>query len=500
MKNGIAYITLTDGKTLFLMRKDKNSEPVMVSVAAATAAEGVAGALGVAMDNGLSFDKAVVALDGRNSFLRNYSLPIQGKRQLDQVVTFELDDDLPLDGNVLVRDHFRGSYSGGMSHVCAAGVNREIVSGVIEAFDEQGVEVRKIDLDVAAFGRACASRFKDGDRFVGLDIGQDRVLICLVEAGKTRMLSVAPWGEAMLAEDIARQTGLTEAEIDRLMVLGEGEESAREALATCLDKFLNRILREVYRLLGEVEWPTMFVVSGEIVRVEQFKDTFESVSEGSVTIWEEACLKLGDELDDGQRGSGVAVGYGTAEESDHGFDFRKEEFSLAGGRSSIQRELFYVAGLLLAMALAWGGYAYASLVSGERELEYLREATMQQYRDAIPEVGQDMALMQYQSILSSKLDVLTGTPAGGKAGDAASVIDTLRTVSAVLAKKIDVEFLSLSMDTKRIDLQGQTRTMKEVDTVRASLVKTKAFKSVKVKNAVADKRTKRIRFEIEVVR
>lgn len=500
MKNGIAYITLTDGKTLFLMRKDKNSDPVVASVAASTVEEGLSGALNVAMDNGLTLDKAVVALDSRNSFLRNFRLPIQGKRQLDQVISFELDDDLPLDAEVLVRDHFRGSYSKGMSHVCAAALNKEIVSKVLEAFEEQDVEVQSIDLDAAAFARACSSQFKDVDRFVGLDIGQDRVLICLVVKGKTHMLSVTSWGESLLVEDISRQSGLGEADIDRLMVLGEGDDDSREALGICLDKFLNKILREVYRLLGEAEWPTMFVVSGEIVRVQAFRETFEKVSEGSLTIWEEACLKLGDELDDGQRGSGVAVGYGTAEESGGKFDFRKDEFSRAGGKSAMQREIFYVVGLLLAVALAWGGYAYANLMSGERELEYLREATLQQYRDAIPEVGNDMALMQYQSILSSKLELLTGTSNSGKDGDSSSVIDTLRTVSSVLAKNIDVEFLSLSMDAKRIDIQGQTRTMKEVDTVRASLVKTKAFKSVKVKNAVTEKRTKRIRFEIEVIR
>lgn len=501
MKNGVGYITLTDGKVHFLLRPDRQSEPLMLTAPASTAEEGADAVLDFAMDNGLDLTRAVVAMDGRDCFVRNFALPIRGGRQLDQVVSFELEDDLPLSGQELVTDYFRGSGQDGTSYVLAAAAKKSVVADLLSAFEAKGVQVEKLDLDVAAFARACGARTGEYESSVGLDIGTDRTLFCLLAKGRVRMGAVIPWGESDLVDAVAKAGDMSREEVGRLMVMGDGaDDDTSELLDTHLEKFLQKMLREVYRLLGEHEWPRRFVVSGEIVRNQRFRSIFESVSDGSLDVWEESCLKLGDEVDLGQRGLGLAVGYGTAEESGGSLNLLKGEFAFAGGNTAWVREALYLGVLLLAVGLAWGGYAYSSVVSGERELAYIRSATTELYKEALPGVQEGLAPMQYQSILSSRLESLTGQTAGGQEADTAAVIDTLLTVSKVLNRKIDVEFISLNLDLKRMDIQGQTRTMKDVDSIRGALVKTKSFNQVKVKNATADKRTKRIRFEIEVDR
>ena len=502
MKNGVGYITLTDRKVHFLIRKDRNSEPLVLSVASEGTEEALKAVLDFARTNEVPLTRAVVVIDGRNCFLRNYQLLLSSKRQLDLAVSFEMDDDLPMGEQDVVKDHFRDCLVDGMSYVCAAAVKKDYVSELLSLFEVQGVHVERVDVDAAAFARACASRFTEYERYVGLEIGRERALFCHLVKGKVRGIAVIPWGgESSLMDLLAKATRLPEEEVDRLLVLGEnGNERLHSEFAEQLNGFLQKILREVYRLLGNEEWPSRFVVSGDIVRIQKFREAFESLTEGGLDIWEEFCLKLGDEVDEGQRGSGLAVAYGAAEDSGASFNFRKGEFAVAGGGLPVPRDFMYAASLLLAILVAWGGYAYAKFVSGERELQYLETAMLQVYKDALPNVSQDMAPMQYMSILSSRLEMLTGTTSSESDAEGMSVIETLRTVSAVLDKSVDVEFLSLSLDARRLDVAGETKTMNEVDKIRAAFDKTKAFRDVKVKNAVADKRTKRIRFEIEVQR
>lgn len=502
MKNGIGYISLTDGKMHFLIRKDRNAEPLLLSMNVESVDAALAAARNYALDNGIPFEKAVVAMDGRTCFLRNYHLPIRGRRQLDQAVAFELADDLPLNLDDLVTDYCPGEYSGGVSFVSVAAAQKEHVAELIREFEAQDVTLESLDVDVAAFARACAARFAEHEHCVGLEIGRDRTLFCSLVKGKVHALSIIPWGESAVIDDYSKKSGLSAEEGERLLVLGkvsgDGEDISKQ-VDDSLGKFVRRILREVYRLLGDAEWPSRFVVSGEVVRFQRFRGVFESVSEVGLDIWDEQCLKLGDEVDEGQRGNGLAVGYGLTETSGCRFNFCKEEFAAAGGANSWTREVAFVAAMLVVAGLAWGGYAYATLVSGNRDLDYLTEATLQVYKTVLPGVNQDLSLEQYESILSSRQAMITGD--GSAANDnSVTVIETLRVISSVLNKKIDVEFLGLSLDSRRIDVQGEAATMNEVDGIRAALAKAKAFKGVKVKNAVTNKRTKRIRFEIEVER
>ncbi|WP_243543974.1 type II secretion system protein GspL [Pseudodesulfovibrio tunisiensis] len=506
MRNRIAHIALTDGKLHFLLRSDRQAPLLQLAMSVSSDAEGLAAALAHARDNGADFDRAVVAVDGRDCILRNYRMPIRGRRQLEQAVDFELDEDLPLDAEDLVRDHFCGLHQDGISHVVAAAVKRERIAELVAMFDAQDVEIERMDVDAAAFARACLAVADGRARLGGLEIGRDRTLFCLLDQGRVACLSVLPWGESLLARDVARDHGMAEEEADRLLVFGEDASNGSTAaeqedrVAARVTGFVQRLLRETYRILGDREWPSSFMLSGDVVRVQGFRRIFEAEAETGVEVWEETVLALGEETDEGQRGSGLAVGYGVAEESGPGFDFRKGEFALAHAAGIWGREAAHLAVLGIVVALAWAGYAYASLVSGQREIVYLREAMTEVYREALPNVSADLSSVQYQSILSSKVNLLAGEGQVGRDGVGTPVIETLRIVSSVLDRKIDVEFLSLSLDGKSIALQGETRSMNEVDAIRAALVRTGAFSEVKVKNAVADKKSRKIRFEIGVLR
>jgi Tfp pilus assembly PilM family ATPase len=503
MKNGVAYILLSDGKVQGLYRKDRNSEPMLLNASAETEKAAVGQVVSFAADNGVDLDRAVVALDGRRCLLRHYALPVQSMRELNQVVAFEQTEDLPFDQDDFVSDFFRGCCHGGISHVSSAVVQKSYLAEVLEAFEEQGIKVEQVDVDVAAFARVCQRDCGEYDKCVGFDVGQERTLFCFLENGKIRQLAVIPWGEGALVRGAMEDLGCSQDAIDRVMLFAEveGEDAAkrrmRESFGKHLEGFVRRLMRESYRLMGEADWPSHFVLSGEIVRVQNFREVFEEVSEGSLDVWDELSLKLGSEVEVGQRGSGLATIHGAVEKGES-FNLLKGEFAPKGGGFPMRRQLAYGVSLLLALLLAWGGYVYATLVAGERELAYLGEATRQVYADALPGVNGELAVAQLESVLTSRLALLTGESPDGM--ETPAVIETLRAVSNVLDSKIKVEFLTLSLDEKRIDVQGETRSLNEVEGVRTAFAKTKFFKGVKIKNATTDKGSGKVRFEIEVVR
>ena len=281
MKNGVGYITLSDGKMHFLLRQDRNSEPLMLSSSVESDAEALTMAVNYAASNNVSLDRAIVAIDGRKCILRNYQLPIQSRRQLGQVVEFELDEDLPFERAELVNDYFRGRYSKGVSFLSVASVKKGYLADLLGTFHDHGVEVEKIDVDVAAFARACSSQSVSYERSVGLEVGLERTLFCSLVEGKVQSLAVIPWGESFLVNSFAEKNGLSVDEVDRIMVFAgasRGDNSGhdlRDEFQKQLVIFTRKLLREAYRLLGDSEWPSRFVLSGGIVRIQSFREVFE---------------------------------------------------------------------------------------------------------------------------------------------------------------------------------------------------------------------------------
>ncbi len=162
MKNGVVYITLSDDKMHFLYRRDRNVDPLMLSTTVQSDDDIPRMVVQFASDNDIEPDRAVVAMDGRRCMLRNYAMPIQRRRQLDQAVQFEMDDDIPFERDEIISDHFRGGISEGVSYVSAAVVRKDQLADLLTLFETQGVDVESLDVDVAAFARACLTQSTGG--------------------------------------------------------------------------------------------------------------------------------------------------------------------------------------------------------------------------------------------------------------------------------------------------------------------------------------------------
>lgn len=502
MKTGVSYITMTDGMVHFLMRPTKQSSLLQFSSPAPSEVEAVEAVMRYAADQSIALDRSVVSVDGRTCMLKNYRFPLQNKRQINRVIDFELEEDIPLELSDIVSDSFQGDRRGRESSICVAARKGESVRSLLSMFDEQGVVVESLDVDVAAFARSCSTLFPEQERSVGLDIGQHRILLCYLAHGKVQRLAVIPWGEVALVECVAQAGKVKPDEVERLMVFGDAEEDKgseynliREQVAI----FLRKVLREINRQLGDGPMPGHFILSGDIVRVQCVRELFPSLSKGRLDIWEEVFFGPGEDVDEGARGIGLATAYGTALKGGPAFDLRKGEFALQKAASGWRRYAWPMVASMVLVCLAWAGYGYATLLAVERNLAALRLATRQVYAETLPDVKRNLVPAQLESVLASRLDALSGARLNGQQWQQ-PVIEVLRQASASLGRDTDIEFLSLFLTTKRVDIHGGARSMADVESVRRALSKTGAFTEVKIKSAVADKNAGGVRFEVEMSR
>lgn len=505
MKNGIGYITLSDNMVHFLMRREKNTSPLCFSAPASLDAEAVNALMEYAVANDVTFEHAVVAIDSRHSILKNYQLPLQSMKQIDGVIGFELEEDMPFEQDDVISDYFRGRYHQGESFVCAAALKKERISSLLPLFREEGIAVTALDLDVASFARACCQQFSEHERCVGLEIGHERTLFCCLSLGKVLKLAVIPWGESALAEALADAGAFSADAVERMMLFSDtnsdhGMDEEHEIFLKQVDVFLRKLMRETLRQLGDVPLPVHFVLSGNIVRMQGFRERFEEISQCGMDIWDELFLKLGEEVEAGQRGSGLATAYGTAEESGPAFDFLKEEFAPPRSASGWQQDIRFMAVFLLLVLFAWGGYAYASLLAQERELAVLEQSILRIYQDALPDVSENLVPLQYQSILSSRLEDMSGKTTDDLQRDGLPVIEVLNRISSALRDDVDVEFVHFSLDGSRIGFHGEVPAMGDVESIRKAIVEIGVFHEVKIRSAVADAQSRRVRFEMDVVR
>lgn len=499
MKCGIAHITFTDGRALLLYRADRHAAPVLLEAEGRSFGDALDALRPLAKRENIPLVRAVAALDGRDCILRNLLLPVRNPRELARAVALEFEDGLPLSTDDMAVGHFRGDVEGTVSHVAACAVRRDRLESLLAAFAERSIRLDRVDVDAAAFARACAAGYPDAEFLAGLDVGRDRTLFCLLRKGRVRGLAVIPWGESGMLDEFVRETGISGDEADRLLLLGPSgkeEEKSAALLARHQERFFRRLFREVDRHLDDNGMPSRLVVSGDIVRAETFRTMLREDLAAEVDVWEERCLAPGLEPDEGVRGTGVAVAYGLAEERGGAVNFRTGDYAPPEAESGM-RGWLYPAVAVAAVLLAWGVYAYASMVGGDRQLELYRSATRRLYAEALPDVAGDMELAQYRSVVENRMAAMAGD-GGGEAEEGGSVIRLLLEISRLVTQ--DVELSALTMDGKRLNFQGEAATVGDVDAARAALEGAGLFKSVQIVNAVTDKRTARIRFEIVVQR
>src|SRR6188768_1027720 len=183
-------------------------------------------------------DGIAVAIDGDGAFVHRLKLPLTAKKQIDAVLPFELESQLPIDMSELVYDYrlLRGAANPVAIEVIAALARTEQVKERIELVKRAlGREPERVSCGSLVFGNlSLLTRELSGKNPVALvDLGSKRTEVAVLSDGEPLFVRTLSRGVAGLPESAAsligelRQTFLaflasTDLAIDSVILLGGG--------------------------------------------------------------------------------------------------------------------------------------------------------------------------------------------------------------------------------------------------------------------------------------
>ncbi|KAB1441423.1 GspL/Epsl periplasmic domain-containing protein [Pseudodesulfovibrio senegalensis] len=463
----------------------------------------------LAARHSLLADACVLGMDSRLAFLREYVFPFSSHRKIDSAMRFQLLEESPVPLDDLVLSSVRGPAVEAGTHVAAAALRREDVRAWLDAFDEAGMPVSGMKLDMDGLA-ACCPEAGPG-RVVAVDMGVTRTVAAFMDGGKLLAGRIADMGEQDVLEALHRDCSLSRDAAERTLVFadmtegGDSKAGSAEARATdCLRQGLENLCAALRRELALFQrhhgfWPEEMVVGGALSRVRGLKGVLEKHFDCRVRLWAEECAPAGayDSVAERcgyMRAHGLANSLGRSGQS---FDFCRGEFARSAGvtlgSSAVRRAAVFGGG----MALAFLALALATAHSRSRRADELQQQVALVYKKALGSVRAGLSPMQYESIVRQRMAALN---ASRNADGQGSVLDVLAAVHGAAGAAPAVQLGELTLDRRRVAFKGTAPGFDAVERLRAALQESDLFAVAAIKESTAVNKGEGIRFAMELER
>ena len=213
--------------------------------------------LGIMRDTGIKPGPVHIALSGQMVFPRFVKLPPVEASKLEQMVRYEVEQNVPFPMDEIVWDkQFTGASDTGEETAVIVAAKIEHVRGVTDAVAAAGLEPEIVDVAPMAVGNAFRYNYPEltGCTLL-LDIGARTTNLVLLEGGKTYCRSIPVAGNAVTKE-LAQAFGCSQEEAEQLKIsrgyvsLGGMEEDPDEIsdrTAKTIRSVMNRLNAEISR-------------------------------------------------------------------------------------------------------------------------------------------------------------------------------------------------------------------------------------------------------------
>jgi type IV pilus assembly protein PilM len=467
--------------------------------------------------HGLESDRYLLAVGTQEAFIRRASFPFTSDRKIAQVIGFDLESDLPLGVEDLVVDFIkREQLANGQQGVLAAALPKRVLTPLLAALREQGIEPTTVDLDGGALTAVAQElRGQAPERLVVLDIGQRKTTFMYWQNGRPAYLRALMGGCARLGQVMADCLGLSPEEgLDRLFAVGmSGAARGPDAKAAHM-----AITREIEALAREIDLSLLAAQAEE----RQEKAELVALTGGGSLIagfapaLEQALGLPVRSLVDLQPG-GVLGQIGEAAKDAPvyavagglvlgrlarrgGFDFQRQGTTALDFFGRWRREVTYAAVVGTALALAWLGSLGLDTYMKKRRLISLERNIETVFHRALPDVKGGLQPAQYGSSLKARVKELGQAATFLSGSEQHSAVEVLRAVSAAVPKNVDVSVTLLTMDGPQVRLSGKADAFNTVDSLKNALGESQYFAKVTITDAKAAADGKGVQFSLELER
>ncbi len=232
------------------------------------------------------------AISGQSVFVRFIKLPPVGGDDVEQLVKFEAQQQVPFPIDEVTWDYHLLPDDGGEQEVAIVAIKSDALNEINDLVDESGIHSSSgVEVAPLALYNAFVHTYPNvSASTVLVDIGARTMNLIYIEGSKVFVRSI-PGGGASLTTSIAKEFGISFAEAEAqktqngLIALGGGHTQTMDegtaALASVLRNALNRIVSEIPRTTGFFRSqhggsaPTRVILSGGTASLPYCKEFIE---------------------------------------------------------------------------------------------------------------------------------------------------------------------------------------------------------------------------------
>jgi len=426
--------------------------------------------------------------------LRNLSIPFTGKSKINQVLPFELEDQLITPVSDQIIEYSITGISETSSHVLVAGVEKRVLRHYLDDLQSCGLDPDILTFRTAALAEQLLKNEKLRSNFLLLDAGLHSISILIVHQGRIIFMRYLPYPDRMLtkAPPFIFTNGRT--------VAAQPDEAAMCIAGLCED--IKRSIGFFSLETGLAVSPEQIILTGCIARVDVFQETISTEFGRDIIvtdIQQDEKISLSgpalEKWDFALHDHALSLALGGLRKKQF-FNFRKDEFAPPGLLFTSKRNLLaasVILALLLGGGLVYMGLDYHSL---NRKYEELGGRMQVVFKETFPERTRTRdPLLEMKASLRNIQAPSIATPVFS--GDKRT-LDILADISGRIPRSIRIEVSRLVIDQESVQIKGTTDTFNNVNIIQGSLRKSPIYEDVDIVSAAADKDSKMIRFELRM--
>jgi len=425
--------------------------------------------------------------------IRNLTIPFADKKKINQVLSFELEDQLLSPVSKQIVEYVDTGQTESATHILVTAIEKEKLSTFFAALEQCNIRPDVLGLRLVALAEQTPKINKKSAGIIFLDAGLQSINILFCQQGEVVFLRHLPYPEKMI---IASPFNFSEG---RAGIINHQE--AMECI-TSICRDINRSLG-FFNLENGLELSAdKIVLTGCIGQIEEFQEKIQTELGIPVVlsnVREEAGILLGSSAQDKWNPVFHDFALCLAMEGlkkRHLINFRKDEFSPQQMFFASKGRLLaasIVLTLLISASLIYLGLDYHSLNTRYEEIGGQMQALFKEtfpdrtkIRDPLVEMQASIRNIQAPSVA---IPVFTGDK---------RTLNILADISGRIPSSIEIQVSRLVIDQESVQVKGTTNTFNNVNIIQNNMRKSPLYKEVSIISAAADKDSKMIRFELRM--
>ncbi len=430
--------------------------------------------------------------------LRNITLPFTDSKKIEQILPFELDEQLllPADQQIIATNAAMVDKEKGETQLMTAALEKKKLTQFLTFFREQRLEPNKICPADFVFAESLTQTDRESENFVVLTCTTSSATIAIVHQGAVAFMRELPYPTEVFTESLFS--------FDGKEVHTDDPDKAEQTV--------NQICRTVEQSIDIFSYqfsknlqPDYILLTGSMLLGQGFQDKLVSefglpvkqsnlVHTDAVALAADIAGQWKPELFD--RPLALALQAAKAGRKATAFNFRKDEFALPHYLLGSKKQLLGVTLTLSAFALLALGYLFVDVQQLAKKHDALSAQLTKVFKQSFPgkkPVGDPVLHMR--SKLQGMDTVSVSMPIFS---EEKRVLLVLYDISSRIPNDLDLHITRLIIDQDSVKMTGTTDAFKNVNTIKSLLTESDRYTEVNIVSATNGKQGEGIRFEIKL--